>query len=497
MVGPILRLQGVSKRFGPTWALKEVHWELAPGRIHALLGANGAGKSTLVKILAGAIQPDQGTIFLQGQPVRFTTPWEAIRQGVATVYQELSGIGPLSVAENLFLGRQGFGGVVVRWQEMYRQAAKLLQQFGVELDPRTRLDRCPLAVQQVVEIIRAVDRGAKVLLLDEPTSALSTQESQRLFELLRRLADQQVAVVLVTHFLEEALSVADQVMVLRQGQVVLEAPASQTPLEEVVQQMLGSGQAGRWTTQAAQGVELRGPQGPVVLRAQGLWVPELAEPMDLEVRSGELLGLFGTASAGHLELAEALALVHPRARGTVKVLHRSLRAGGSPARAIGQGVMFLSGNRSRMVNPLATVAANATVAALRHCLGWFFTPAAEHRLVEPILLQVGCHPPEPQRPIRQLSGGNQQKVLVGRAMLAKPRVLILQEPTRGMDIAAKAEVMQLVHRLKEQGVAVVLATTEPELVLAHADHILILRRGRKVAHLQNQKADKALLLRLA
>ncbi len=493
---PVLEVCRVSKRFGAVVALDRVEWELRPGRIHALVGANGAGKSTLTKILAGALQPDEGQLRLDGRPVRFASPQDALAAGVATVYQELSGVGALSVAENLFLGRQPVRRGRVDWPAMYEQARHILAPFGLKIDPRRRLDRYPLVVRQVVEVARAVHRGARVLLLDEPTSALSRAEAEQLFGIVTGLASSGVAVVFISHFLDEVLRLCQRVTVLRQGRVVLDEPTAQVDRHHLVQAMLGSGHQAELQAWEQTLRRLSPPQGPLALTTCGLEAPGLFRQVELAVHRGECLGLFGLAGAGHLELVEALAgALRPR-QGTIRLRENPLPLGNVQA-AVRRGVVFVSGDRARELNYLGTVATNTTVGTLRQHFPWVVTRRREEALARGVLEQVGCRPLAPALPVGQLSGGNQQKVVFARWLLGQVNVLLLQEPTRGMDVGAKEEVMQLVGRLKRQGAAVVLASSEPELVLAHADRVLVMRRGRIVARLEQGTVDKARLLQLA
>ncbi len=493
---PVLEVCQVSKRFGAVQALRRVQWRLAPGQIHALVGANGAGKSTLLKILSGAIQPDEGHLRLAGRQVRFASPQDALAAGVATVYQELSGVGALSVAENLFLGSQPMRRGRVDWSGMFAAAREILAPFRLKIDPRRRLDRYPLVVRQVVEVARAVHRGARVLLLDEPTSALSAAETEQLFRIVAQLAEQGVAVVFISHFLDEVLQLCHRVTVLREGQVVLDAPAADLSQHQLIEHMLGVEhrmELGAWETTRRR---LSAPHGKPVLRASGLELPGVFRQVELEIRSGECLGLFGLAGAGHLELIEALAgALRPRA-GSI-VLEGAPLPLGRVAAAVRRGMVLVSGDRARELNYLGTVATNTTVGTLHRHFPLWITRGAEQQKARGVLQQVGCRPLEPGLPVGQLSGGNQQKVVFARWLLGEVKVLLLQEPTRGMDVGAKEEVMQLVGRLKEQGAAVLLASSEPELVLAHADRILIMRRGRVVVRLEDCVADKAQLMQAA
>jgi len=491
---PLLECRGIVKRFGGVTALDGVDFVLLPGEVHGLVGSNGAGKSTLMKILAGALPDFDGAVLLDGQPVDLSTPQASLRHGIAMVYQELSGIGSLSVAENLFLGRQptAWGGRV-DWGAMRRRAREYLAELEIQIDVDRRLDRYPLGIRQMIEVARGIHSGARVLILDEPTSALSPPETQRLFELIRRLRQRGVAIVFISHFIEDVLEICDRVTVLRNGRRVATKSRDELDKPEVVRMMLG--RAGAVDSAAWSDRVVLPPRTatPPVLRAAGLSLAGTLADANLEVSPGECLGLYGFAGSGHREVIHLLAGALVPTSGEIVLDGRPLAPGDIP-QAVRRGVVLVTGDRAQGLFLRGEIYKNVTLPHLRHAVGEWLTAGREVAVAGAALERVGCRPAEPRRLAGHLSGGNQQKVVIARWLLGPVRVLLLDEPTRGMDVAAKAEVMRLVGEMKRRGAAVVLASAEPELLLAHADRILVFRRGRIAKEWTNALVDKAALM---
>lgn len=494
---PILECRNIGKRFGGITALQGVDFDLYPGEVHGVVGSNGAGKSTLMKILAGAFTDYEGEIRLKGQFVELREPQVALRCGIAMVYQEFSGIGQLSVAENLFLGRQPLNRWgLVDWAKMCEKAAEYLAELGLHLDVHRRLDSYPLVVRQMVEIARAVHRGGEILIMDEPTSALSPPEIQRLFRLIDNLKAKGVAIVFISHFLEDVLAICDRITVLREGRRVLTVPRSQATKQALVEAMLGR-----------TGFHLPGEQeesadlpplsrSPRILQVEGLTVSGAFEDISLAVACGEILGIYGFVGAGHQPLIHALGGAIRPERGTILLDGRPLSPG-HPRAAVRQGVVLVTADRTAGLFLRGEIYKNVTIAHLKKAVGSWLTVGKELRVAAPVLQRVGCQPADPFLKASQLSGGNQQKVVFAKWLLGPIRVLLLEEPTRGMDIAAKGEIMQLVKTLASQGAAVVLASTEPELILAHSHRILVMSRGKITAEWSGCRVEKAMLLRAA
>lgn len=493
---PLLDCRGIGVRFGGVVALDAVDFDIDPGEVHGLVGCNGAGKSTLMKVLAGAIPDHTGEILLDGQSIRLSSPRQALSHGIAMVYQELSGIEQLSVAENLFLGRQlvtPWG--QVDWRAMTRQATESLRELNIRLDVRRRLRDFPLVIRQMVEIARGLHSGARVLILDEPTSALSPPESKRLFELIQHLRTRGVAMVFISHFLEDVLAICDRVTILKDGRKLGTYVTSQLDRTSIIRQMVGD------TTDAtSEGcVETNLPAavaGTPRLEIQGLTRTGCFDEIGLEVRPGECLGLYGFVGAGHQDLVHALAGAITTERGQIKVDGRAMRTG-DVADSVQQGVVLVAADRAQTLARRAPIAHNMTLAHLGRTLGRWIVRRREHDLCQPMLETVGCRPPNPALLAGSLSGGNQQKVVLAKWLLGPIKVLLLEEPTRGMDVHAKAEIMALVADQKRQGAAVILASTEPELVLAHSDRIATVARGKVTRIFSHERVTKQDLMKYA
>ena len=491
---PVLALHGVTKRFGGATALEGVDFELLPGEIHGLVGENGAGKSTLMKILAGVHAPDEGEILLRGQPVRFGAPAEAKAAGIGMIYQELSTIGVLSVAENVFLGRQPTNAAgMVDWRRMRSRAAAHLASLGIEVDVGARMGALPLGIQQMVEIARVVFSGAEAIILDEPTSALSVRESERLFALMRALRAQGKSLVFISHFLEDVLAVADRVTVLKNARRVATLPRAGLSKERLIELMIGR-DATVLATSYQEGVELPPPStGEAVLEVEDLVVPGAVNGASVTVRAGEIVGLFGYLGAGMTELARSLfGQVRPD-RGTIRLAGRPISPRSTTA-AKRLGIAYLSENRRATLFARQEVAKNVTLAHLAELVPPLFRRPRELAIAARATRQTGVRPADPRLLAGYLSGGNQQKVVLARWLTRRPKLLILNEPTRGMDVGAKREVLDLVKSLKAEGVAILLISTEPETVIAEADRILVMSKGRVTKEFAGEFVSKDRLL---
>ncbi|MFC4335511.1 sugar ABC transporter ATP-binding protein [Salininema proteolyticum] len=481
---PIIRMKGVSKSFTGVAALDGVDLTLRAGEVHALMGENGAGKSTLVKALTGVHRPDSGTVELDGRPVSFHHPREAQEAGIATVYQEVNLTENLTVAENLFAGREPRLGPFIRFRAMRKRAEEALARVGLDLDVTAPLSTLSIAVQQLVAIARAVDMDAKVLVLDEPTSSLDQDEVRRLLDTMRRLADDGTALVFISHFLDQVYDVCDRMTVLRNGTLVGEWPTADLPEADLIGRMLG-----RESTSLA-GLEERRrerePRDEVLLSATALGRKGAVEPFTVDLRRGEVLGLAGLLGSGRTETARLLAGADPADAGTLAVDGRT-RRGHNPRNAIAAGIAYCSENRkTEGLLPDLTVAENITV-ALQASLGWARPIPAEKRrtVVADLVERLDIRPADPDMPVRNLSGGNQQKVLLARWLLTEPRLLILDEPTRGIDIGAKADIQNLVAELSGQGMSVVFISAELDEVVRLSDRIGVLKDRRMIDILDN------------
>ncbi|GII54749.1 sugar ABC transporter ATP-binding protein [Planotetraspora thailandica] len=484
MPGAVLEMAGVSKGFPGVRALEGVDLRLYPGEIHALMGENGAGKSTLIKVLTGVHQPDAGEVRLGGTPVSVTGPQHAQALGISTVYQEVNLCPNLTVAENVFIGREPARAGMIRWREIRRRAGELLTRLHVDVDPGALLGSCSLAVQQLVAIVRAVDVSAKVLVLDEPTSSLDRDEVEQLFAVMRRLRDDGVAVLFVSHFLDQVYDVSDRMTVLRNGRLVGEFRTAELSRADLVGHM--TGRALSTLEQLHVTGESARVQAEPVLRARGVGRKGAIEPFDLEIHPGEVVGLAGLLGSGRTEAARLMFGADAPDSGTV-TLSGDPVALRSPRAAIGRGVAFCPENRKSegLVEDL-TVGENI-VLALQAAAGWLrpLSQSRRQELVGRYIEALRISPADPDMPARNLSGGNQQKVLLARWLITRPKLLILDEPTRGIDVGAKAEIQKLVVSLAGDGVAVLFVSAELEEVLRISHKIEVLRDRRLIAEVAN------------
>ncbi|RKN47779.1 sugar ABC transporter ATP-binding protein [Micromonospora endolithica] len=484
---PVLTMTGISKSFPGVRALQHVDFRLFPGEVHALMGENGAGKSTLIKVLTGVYDTDEGTVTLAGETVSFAGPMQATAAGVSTVYQEVNLCTNLSVAENIFIGREPRRLGAVRWGEVRRRARELLARLELDLDVSAPLGSYSLAVQQMVAIARAIDVRARVLILDEPTSSLDAGEVAQLFRIMRQLRDEGIAILFVTHFLDQVYAVADRITVLRNGQLVGEYPSADLPQLTLVEKMIGK------ELEVLEDIEEQ-PRREIATLEEGtplVGVSKLGrsgavEPFSLTIHAGEVVGLAGLLGSGRTEVARLLFGADRPDRGEVAVDGRpsGLR---TPAQAIGHGIGFCSENR-RAEGIVADLSVRENmILAMQAARGWL-RPIPRRRqdeLVERYVKALQIRPADPEVPVRNLSGGNQQKVLLARWLITEPRLLILDEPTRGIDIGAKTEIQKLVAQLSDGGMAVLFISAELEEVLRLSHKVAVMRDRRMVAQLAN------------
>ncbi|MDY7084994.1 MAG: sugar ABC transporter ATP-binding protein [Actinomycetota bacterium] len=477
-------MTGIRKVFPGVVALDGVDFRLLPGEIHALMGENGAGKSTLIKVLTGVYDIDGGEIELSGERVRFTGPLQAQQAGISTVYQEVNLCPNLSVAENIFIGREPRKFGRIQWSEMRKRASALLAGLDLDLDVSAQLDSYSLAIQQMVAIARAVETESKILILDEPTSSLDAGEVERLFAIMRRLRDQNVAILFVSHFLDQVYEIADRMTVLRNGGLIGEYRTAELPQMQLVSKMIGK------ELEALEQIEGKAKEPPVrgapVIEAKDLGRAGSIAPFDLAIHAGEVVGLAGLLGSGRTELARLLF-------GADRPDHGELEVDGKPAKfhsprdAMSKGIAFSSENRRTegIIGEL-TVRENI-VLALQAARGWT-RPIPRRRqdeLVDKYIKALQIRPADPERLVRNLSGGNQQKVLLARWLITEPRLLIIDEPTRGIDVGAKAEIQRLVTQLADGGMAVLFVSAELEEVLRLSHKIEVLRDRRLVEELTN------------
>ncbi|AXK31424.1 sugar ABC transporter ATP-binding protein [Streptomyces armeniacus] len=503
-MAPLLTMTGITKTFPGVRALDGVDLEVEPGEVHCLLGQNGAGKSTLIKVLAGAHQPDEGEIRWQGETVRLATPVSAMRLGIATIYQELDLVEHLSVTENVFLGHEVASRGFIRTREAHARTAELLGRLGhPEIDSGTLVGALSAAGQQIVSMARALSHDVRLIVMDEPSAALDPDEVDNLFRIVADLTAEGVAVVYISHRLEEIRRIGDRVSVLKDGRVAAGGlPARTTDTSEVVALMTGrdiqyafperpSGEP------AAEPAGEPAPAKDPVLRTEGLSREGEFAPLDLELRPGEIVGLAGLVGSGRSEILETVYGARRPTAGRVLVDGRPLRPG-SVLSAVRAGVGLAPEERkSQALLMLESVTRNVSVSSLpRFSRGGWLDRTAERAAARSGTRDLSLSPDDPDRPVRTLSGGNQQKVVLARWLLRDCRVLLLDEPTRGVDVGARSELYALIRRLADEGVAVLLVSSEVPEVLGLADRVLVLREGRVVHTAPARELDEHRVLDL-
>jgi ABC-type sugar transport system ATPase subunit len=490
MPSPIIELREISKQFPGVRALDRVSFDVLPGEVHALLGENGAGKSTLIKIMTGVYRPDGGTILLNGQPTPINSTRQSQALGITAIYQELSLYPELTVAENIFMGRPprtrlGF----IDWRAMERQARELLHDLdAADLDPQRKVGGLSVGNQQRVEITRALSQDARVLIMDEPTAALTQHDVGRLFEIVRRLRKRGVAVIYISHRLEEVFLLADRVTVLRDGQVVGTKPVHLTSQSELITMMVGRTLDALFPKQEA-------AIGAPALQVQNLSHGCMVRDVSFTLRRGEIVGLAGLVGAGRSETALTLFGITPAERGAITVDGRTV-AIRTPQQAMSLGIAYVPEDRKHqgLILPM-TVRENITLAILNKLLrAGFVDRRAEQRITQEYVEQLRIRTPGIGQLVRNLSGGNQQKVVIAKWLARQPKVLILDEPTRGIDVGAKAEIHRLMSALAQQGLAILMISSELPEILGMSDRVLVMRQGRIVAEFDRAHADQEAII---
>ena len=488
---PILRMEGIDKRFPGVHALDHVDFDLYEGEVHVLLGENGAGKSTLMKILCGSIAKDSGRIFLEGREIRELDPERARQLGIEMVYQELSLVPSLSVAENIFLGqlpKTRLG--AVDWPEMFRRAEESLRELGVAIDPRTEVRQLNVAEQQLTEIARVLTHHPRILLLDEPTSALSDVERERLFEIIDQLRSRGVGIVYISHRLSEVQRVGQRVTVLRDGQHIGTLPVAEADEDTLVRMMVGRQLTEQFPKHATE-------IGEVVLRVEGLSLDGVIKDVSFALHRGEILGIFGLMGAGQLELARAIFGLETSRTGRIIIEGQEARID-TPADAIRLGLGFLTRDRREGLIPMLPIPPNITLANVSQLAPYQgLRLRQEVDIARKFVRDLRIQTPSLDRLVNYLSGGNQQKVALARWLASGSKILIFDEPTRGIDVGAKAEVFSLMDELTRQGAAIIMISSEMPEILAMADRILVMRDGEITAEYSRSEATQELLLRSA
>ena len=488
---PVIQVQHVSKSFGGVHALQDVHFDVFAGEVHALLGENGAGKSTLIKIITGVHQPDTGEVLFEGHPVNFANTREAQEQGIAAIYQEPSLFPDLDVAENIMVGRQPAGRLGIDWKRMYREAGDLLRRLGLAIDPRTKARELSVAQQQVVEIARALSINAKVLIMDEPTSSLTLSEVEDLFAIVRQLREAGTAIVFISHRLEELFALADRVTVLRDGTYVGTREMSGITTEEMIRMMVGRALGELFPKQAVEA-------GDVVLEVSGLGREGAFSGVSFQLHKGEILGMSGLIGAGRTNVARAIFGTEPATEGTIRFNGRPVTITG-PGAAMSLGIGYVPEDRKEHGLVLQmSIADNITLPMLsRFSAGGWVSPNREKQAANDGSQKLSVKMSSVEQKAGELSGGNQQKVVLAKWLGTNPRVLILDEPTRGIDVGTKAAVHALMSSLAAQGLAILMISSELPEVLAMSDRILVMREGRLTGEFTRAEATQEKLMAAA
>ena len=490
---PVLEATGISKQFPGVRALDDVSLTILPGEVHAVVGENGAGKSTLMKILSGAHVPDSGSIRVDGKPVTIDTPRTAQDLGIITIYQELSLVGALSVGENIFLGDlpTRAGNWQVDWPQVWQQSSELLGRVGLRVRPQTLARDLGTGQRQMVEIARALHRKVRVLILDEPTSSLSERETARLFEIVELLRSQGVGIVYISHRLTEIFRIADRVTVLRDGKLVGTVNVADATEDDLVRMMVGR-DLSRLFTQA------RETDAPIRLEVRNLSRRGVLHDISFHIRGGEIVGLAGLVGAGRTELARCLFGADLFSSGEILLDGKpvSIR---TPGNAVDAGIALVPEDRKlQALVPVMGIRENVTLPVLDRLGSPFFpSRSREREMVGGYIENLRIRTPHMEQRVSALSGGNQQKVIIARWLATRPKVLILDEPTRGIDVGAKAEVHALIARLAESGVAILLISSELPEILGMSHRVLVMHEGRLVADMPRSEATEESIMAAA
>ena len=479
----LLQTKNLTKAFGSVKALSEVDFSLYPGEVHAVLGENGAGKSTLIKLITGVYRKDSGTILLDGKSIDPHSPYEAQALGISTVYQEINLIPMLSVAENLFLGRQPMRWGMIDTRSINARSKELLQTYHLDIDVTRTLSSFSVAVQQIIAIARGVDMSAKVLILDEPTSSLDASEVQMLFNVIRSLQERGIAILLITHFLDQVYQISNRITVLRNGEKVGEHMTADLPKRQLIALMLGreleAVENDGWAAQAAASAD-----DQTFIQVKGIGRRGMLQPLDLNIAKGEIVGLAGLLGSGRTETAKLIFGIDHHDTGEVQVRGVTITLN-SPRQAIEHGFALCPEDRKiEGIIPDLSVRENI-VLALQAKQGWFKTLSRKRQeeIADEMITALRIVTPDSNKMVGELSGGNQQKVILARWLAAQPEFLILDEPTRGIDVGAHAEIIQIIKRLCGEGMALLVISSELAEIVDYSHRVVVLRDRQKLTEL--------------
>lgn len=487
----LLEMQGITKRYPGVVALDNVHLSVLPGEVHCLVGENGAGKSTLMKVLAGAITMDEGLIRINGEEIHFDTPQQAARLGISMIHQEFNLVSHLSVAENIFLGHAPKQLGCIHWPSLYEHASAALKRLDTDLDPRRPVGTLSVAQQQAVEIAKALSTNARILIMDEPSAALTDHELATLFTLVKSLSRQGVSIIYISHRLEEIFSLGDHVTVMRDGQWIATRAVADVVRDDLIRMMVGRPLKDEFPERHATPGETR-------LRVEHLERKGVFSDVSFAIAAGEVVGLTGLVGSGRTEVARALFGADAITGGTIMLDDEPVSIG-SPREAIAQGIGLLTEDRKNqgLVLPMS-VRANITMANMRAALrGPLLLPSLERAVALRYVKSLQIKTPHVEEIVHHLSGGTQQKVVLAKWLLTQSRVLIFDEPTRGIDVGAKMEIYHLINEIAAQGVAILLITSELPEALGMCDRLYVMREGRIMGEINRSDANQEAVMRLA
>jgi inositol transport system ATP-binding protein len=489
----LLTVRGLTKTFSGVKALDNVELNVRKGEVHALMGENGAGKSTLMKILMGLLAPDSGEIKLNGQELRNGNVHEAMKRGISMIHQEIMAIPELTVAQNIFLGRETTGGLFgwLNDKRLNQQAKQLLDQMGVDIRPDTPMKYLSVAEMQMVEIAKAISNDAKVIIMDEPTSALSDKEVGTLFSIIRDLKQKGVAIIYISHKMDEIFTISDTITVLRDGKYIGTKPADELDIDTLITMMVGRELESLFPPSSIR-------KGKEVLSVRSLNRPDVFTDINFAVHEGEVLGIAGLMGAGRTEIVRAIFGLDRISSGEIFIKGQpvSIR---SPQDAIQHGIGYVSEDRKGWgFVPHLSVKQNITLSSLQnHTKGLLLQEKSETDAASKMITDLRIKTAGPDQQVMYLSGGNQQKVVIGKVLLASPDVIILDEPTRGIDIGAKAEIYKLINQLKTNGIAIIMISSELPEILGLSDRIMVLTKGKQVAVLSKEEATQETIMAYA
>ncbi len=489
----ILTMKDIDKSFVGVHALKGVSLEVKKGEVHALMGENGAGKSTLMKVLTGIYSKDSGTIFYEGKEVEFTNPKEAQDAGIAIVHQELNMMNHLTVAQNIFIGREMMNGKLINDKKMNEEATKLFQRLNIDIDPDTVMGDLTVGRQQMCEIAKAISRDVKVIVFDEPTAALTEAEIAELFKIIRDLRKKELGIVYISHRMDEIKVITDRVTVMRDGEYVGTLITEQCTKDDIINMMVG-----RTIYEDPKEKSSVPENAPVVLKVENLNAGKMVQNISFELRRGEILGFSGLMGAGRTETARALFGADKKESGNIYVNGKKIEIN-SPQDAVNAGIGYLSEDRKRYGIVLAkSVAENSTMSSLDNFMkGIFIDKKKEKKVSQEYVEKLKTKTPDVETAVINLSGGNQQKVVIAKWLIKDCDILIFDEPTRGIDVGAKSEIYHLMNELAAQGKSIIMISSELTEVLRMSDRIIVMCEGRKTGELSIEEASQERIMHAA